>query len=49
MKQCVRCGIEMVSDPVPCPDGQTGCCVLHYGLVCPKCNGQVYESVHDSV
>lgn len=31
------CGAEKELQPIPCPDGQIGCCVYHCQEVCAKC------------
>lgn len=34
---CRTCGTQMFKRTMPCPDGRSGCAVLHYQLYCPKC------------
>ena len=35
---CPNCGERLFKSNIPCPDGRTGCLVIHYGATCHKCN-----------
>lgn len=36
-RSCPACGATLTWGPVPCPDGQKGCLVCHYGYCCSSC------------
>ncbi len=45
-KSCPSCGGSLGWGQVMCPDGQSGCCAVHYGYICAKCNKQ-FKNVDD--
>ena len=44
--ECPNCKGPLVFGSIPCPDGISGCCVLHHGYKCLKC-GAVWRKVTD--
>jgi len=42
---CPKCGGDIYTALVPCPDGRPGCCVAHYGPVCQQCGTQYRKEV----
>lgn len=45
-EDCPKCGVPTERRSVPCPDGRSGCLVMHYGWVCPQC-GTHYQKKRD--
>ena len=43
-KKCPSCKSHLYHGRVPCPDGKSGCCVLHYGYRCFTCN-KIFKEV----
>ncbi len=39
-KNCPSCSGDLEWGQVMCPDGRSGCCVVHFGYICVKCGNQ---------
>ena len=36
-RACPKCGGDLVTSQIPCPEGKRGCLVVHHGYRCLAC------------
>lgn len=41
---CPKCGGDLVTSSIPCPDGRAGCLVAHHGMRCVGCGAYWTDS-----